>query len=172
MNKNLTNLATTEPLRVTFVSRHDRPTDWHHARPGRYCFVENLYQNGLMSAPEYAVLDQWFQWITTNVDVKPDLIVYLRSSPEVVAERIRRRARDEERAIPDSYLRALHELHEDWLVRRCRFSLPCSVLVLDADKDLQMLKEEFNSRKHEILCCSAVKSPVKGPRSPTPAAAI
>ena len=40
----------------------------------RYCFIENLHGSGLMSDAEYAVLDQWFQWITENADVKPDLI--------------------------------------------------------------------------------------------------
>jgi len=131
---------------------------------GRYCFIENLYKSELMSPPEYAVLDQWFQWITANIPVQPDLIVYLRSSPEVVAERIRRRARSEERQIPESYLHALHELHEEWLIHQSRFSVPCSVLVLDADKDLHTLKEEFISRKNDILCRGVVKSPVKESR--------
>lgn len=144
----------TEPVKMMERSIHS----------GRYCFIENLHRGGLMSDAEYAVLDQWFSWITANVDVKPDLIVYLRSSPEVALERVRRRQRDEERAIPETYLRALHELHEDWLVRRTRFTVPCQVLVLDADKDMTVLKEEFNTRKHEILCRGEVKSPVKNPR--------
>ena len=40
----------------------------------RYCFIENLHRSGLMADAEYAVLEQWFQWITSNVDVRPDLI--------------------------------------------------------------------------------------------------
>jgi len=41
---------------------------------GRYCFVENLYQSKLMEPAEYAVLSEWFNWITTNADVGVDLI--------------------------------------------------------------------------------------------------
>lgn len=65
--------------------------------------------------------------------------MYLRSSPEVVARRIRQRARAEERAISQQYLQALHELHEEWLIGQRRFPVPCQVLVMDADKDLPLL---------------------------------
>ncbi|XP_043227068.1 deoxynucleoside kinase-like isoform X3 [Amphibalanus amphitrite] len=161
-------------VQLTMMDNHTAPVEKpikmmeRSIHSGRYCFIENLHRGGLMADAEYAVLDQWFQWITANVNVQPDLIVYLRTSPEVALERIRRRSRDEERAIPESYVRALHELHEDWLVRRAQFPVPCQVLVLDADQDLSLLKEEFNVRKQEILCRSEVKSPVKSDR---PAAA-
>lgn len=41
---------------------------------GRYCFVENLHQSGLMKAAEHAVLSEWFKWITANAEVGVDLI--------------------------------------------------------------------------------------------------
>lgn len=41
---------------------------------GRYCFVENLYQSKLMQPAEYAVISEWFNWISTNADVGVDLI--------------------------------------------------------------------------------------------------
>ena len=119
----------------------------------RYCFVENLYRRQLMCDAEYAVLDQWFQWIITNFNVKPDLIVYLRSSPEVALKRIQQRGRKEECTIDLEHLQKLHELHENWLMRRCsHFSVPCHVLVLDADQDKTGIIEEFNSRRHETPC--------------------
>jgi hypothetical protein len=40
----------------------------------RYCFVENLLQEGLMSTSEYVVLDEWFKWITSHLDTGGDLI--------------------------------------------------------------------------------------------------
>jgi len=41
---------------------------------GRYCFVENLHQSGLMEAAEHAVLSEWFKWIVSNAEVGVDLI--------------------------------------------------------------------------------------------------
>lgn len=42
--------------------------------------------------------------------------VYLRTTPEIVYERMKTRARSEEKCIPLDYLKQLHELHENWLV--------------------------------------------------------
>lgn len=45
---------------------------------GFYCFVENLHQSQLMQPAEYAVLSEWFKWITRHIDVSVDLIgIYL-----------------------------------------------------------------------------------------------
>ena len=41
---------------------------------GFYCFVENLHQSGLMAPAEYAVISEWFHWITNHLDVGVDLI--------------------------------------------------------------------------------------------------
>lgn len=43
-------------------------------------------------------------------------LVYLRSTPEIVYERIQKRARSEEKCVPLEYLKQLHELHENWLI--------------------------------------------------------
>lgn len=40
----------------------------------RYCFVENLVQEGLMPTCESVVLDEWFKWITSHLDTGGDLI--------------------------------------------------------------------------------------------------
>lgn len=42
--------------------------------------------------------------------------VYLRTTPEIVYERMKTRARSEEECVPLEYLRQLHELHENWLI--------------------------------------------------------
>lgn len=40
----------------------------------RFCFVELAYKGGFLSAPDYAVLDEWYKWIESNIDIKLDLI--------------------------------------------------------------------------------------------------
>lgn len=54
-------------------------------------------------------------------------LVYLRTNPEVVFERIQARAREEESCVSLEYLKKLHELHEDWLFNRTQFICPAPV---------------------------------------------
>uniref|UniRef100_T1J4A4 NudC domain-containing protein 1 n=1 Tax=Strigamia maritima TaxID=126957 RepID=T1J4A4_STRMM len=98
----------------------------------RYCFVENLFRAGKMPTAEHIVLDQWFQWLIKNTNTNVDLIVYLRTTPEDVYKRIVSRARPEERSIMVPFLATLHELHEEWLVKKY-FPVPAPVLILDAN---------------------------------------
>ena len=69
-----------------------------------------------ISQVEYVILTEWFDWLISRESCGVDLIVYLRTSPEIVHERIKSRCRDEEKAIPLEYLRTLHRLHERWLM--------------------------------------------------------
>ena len=52
----------------------------------RYCFVENMYRTGKMLGCEYEVLDEWFKFATKDsaLDLKVDLIIYLKTNPEKV----------------------------------------------------------------------------------------
>ena len=73
----------------------------------RYCFIENLYNGGNMTDPEYAVISEWFNFLITcpQLNFKIDQIVYLRTDPEIAYERIKKRKRPEEHLIPFSYLK-------------------------------------------------------------------
>lgn len=119
----------------------------------RYCFVENLFKSGKMSEVEYSILNEWFIWLSSHCNTKIDLIVYLQTRPETVLQRIRERGRPEEMSIPLSYLESLHELHEDWLIRRTNstFLLPAPVLVLDANQDLNSMISLYDQHHKEIL---------------------
>lgn len=52
-----------------------------------------------MPASEFSVLCEWYDFLckSPELDLNVDLIVYLRTSPEVVFERVKRRARSEEK---------------------------------------------------------------------------
>lgn len=66
----------------------------------------------------------------TGIDI--DLIIYLRCTPQKVMDRIRFRSRSEEKDISLEYIQSLHDLHEDWLIKR-KFPVPAPVLVLDTN---------------------------------------
>ncbi|XP_070386076.1 deoxynucleoside kinase isoform X2 [Dermacentor albipictus] len=94
----------------------------------RYVFIENLYRSGHMTSLELSILDQWFGWINENVAVGLDMIIYLRTRPEVAMARIQKRKRPEEDQLPFDWLCQVHNLHEDWLLGRSKFPLPPKVL--------------------------------------------
>merc|ERR1711936_1083787 len=119
----------------------------------RYCFVENMYRSGKMLGCEYEVLDEWFKFVTdkeSSLDLKVDLIIYLKTTPEKALERINIRARSEENQIPLEYLKQLHSLHESWLVDK-KYPLPAPVHVIDADRDLTEMLEEYKKYEETVF---------------------
>jgi len=118
----------------------------------KYCFVENLKKSGKMPLSEYEVLTSWFQFLLScpQVDLGVDLIVYMRTDPDVALSRVKKRSRGEEHLIAEEYIRDLHYLHEDWLVHGCH-GLPAPVLVVDADKDIGEMKEAFAKQEKVIF---------------------
>lgn len=117
----------------------------------RYCFVENQHKNKLMNEMEYLMLAKWFDWLMTVNDVKIDLIVYLRTDPETVFERVMARQRPEEKAIPLKLLQELHNYHEQWLIERKTFPVPAPILVVDANKDKASMLKTFKDIKSKVL---------------------
>lgn len=123
----------------------------------RYCFVENLYCSKKMSDPEYAVYCEWYKTITHYLDVGVDLIVYLKTEPRKLYERIQRRARSEEQPISLQYLEDLHRYHEEWLVEK-KHGLSTPVLVLDANDDLPAMLKKYEVHAADILCKKLAKA--------------
>lgn len=117
----------------------------------RYCFVEHMHRTGGLHPAQFAVLDEWFKFINNEIKIDVDLIVYLKTTPSVVHERIKKRARSEEQCVPLSYIEDLHKLHEDWLITKQHAECPAPVLVLDADLDLSQITEEYKRSEYQIL---------------------
>jgi len=93
-------------------------------------FAANCYENGNMDKLEYEIYGKWSKWLYNKVCKEVKNVIYLRSTPEVSYERIKKRNRDSEDEIPLEYLRDLHKLHDDWLIDNENIN----VLVIDADK--------------------------------------
>nr|CAD7568878.1 unnamed protein product [Timema californicum] len=70
------------------------------------------------------------------------------------------RARKEEACVPLDYLSKLHDLHEDWLYNKTKFSCPAQVLVLDANKPLIEMEDDFRSCESRIMNSRRVKTRV------------
>ncbi|KAM4591165.1 thymidine kinase 2, mitochondrial isoform 3-T3 [Odontesthes bonariensis] len=124
----------------------------------KYIFVENLFRSGKMPEVDYAVLSEWFDWITTNISIPVDLIVYLQTSPQTCQERLKQRCREEEKVIPLEYLESIHQLYEDWLIKRSSSPLPAPVLVIPADHDLESMLQQYEELREKILTASCLSS--------------
>ena len=117
---------------------------------GRYCFIENLKINKKLPDVDYEVLDQWHKWMASSNNVKIDRIIYLRSSPEICFERIKKRSRSEESNISLEYLENLHELHEQWLMEQ-KFFVPAPITVINADLDTEDMSQFYERIDIDLL---------------------
>ncbi|KAF5284205.1 hypothetical protein FQR65_LT00205 [Abscondita terminalis] len=144
-------------VQLTMLQQHTHPTTSsiklleRSIFSARYCFVEKLARDGIMPPQSVAVLNEWFKHITTQFDIPVDLIVYLRTTPEVVYNRVMARNRPEEQYISLQYLQDLHELHENWLYHRTNFECPAPVLALNADLDRGSLRKEYEKCQQKML---------------------
>ncbi|XP_026822340.1 deoxynucleoside kinase-like [Rhopalosiphum maidis] len=110
----------------------------------RNIFVENLYKDNLMAAPEYSVLDAWYKWLIGNVEIESDLIIYLRTDPEVAYQRIKTRNRFEEKDVSFEYIEHLHNLHDKWLnVHNTDVPKNIPVVIVDANQSMDSVRKQF-----------------------------
>ncbi|KAJ8923654.1 hypothetical protein NQ315_010234 [Exocentrus adspersus] len=126
----------------------------------RYCFVEKMKRDSILSEPATAVIDEHFQWLINNPSTAVDLVVYLRTTPEVAYERIIQRNRKEEKTISFDYLKELHDIHEDWLFYKNLHHCPAPVIVLNANLDKSSIEEEYQKCQSHIL--NAIPISVQG----------
>ena len=84
----------------------------------RFCFLELARKSGTMTEAELVVLSQWYEFLERNMTLDLDLIVYLRSTPSVAYQRMKKRNRSEESGAPEIYLERLHNAYEEWLVKQ------------------------------------------------------
>ncbi|XP_026729063.1 deoxynucleoside kinase-like [Trichoplusia ni] len=114
----------------------------------RHCFVENAKKQNFLQDAEYQTLLAWYDYTEKSLDVSLDLIVYLKTTPEIVWQRMVQRGRAEESEVPLEYLKQVHEAYEIWLSSP---DVGCEVLTIDADKGLDSVKEDLERYSYKIL---------------------
>ena len=103
-------------------------------------FARNLFRRGDMNERDFKTYSDLFYDMVSFI-VKPDLVIYLRTRPEVLVERIMQRGRESEKNIPIGYLKQLNEAYETWIAA---YSAKNRVLVIDSEafdpnRDLSIL---------------------------------
>ena len=91
-------------------------------------FAHNLFLQGALTERDYTTYRTLYLTLADSLPA-PDLLIYLRASPQTLQQRIAQRGRDYERSMSAVYLRQLNALYETWIAG---FSL-CPVLTVPAD---------------------------------------
>uniref|UniRef100_A0A8C9EH83 Deoxynucleoside kinase domain-containing protein n=1 Tax=Pavo cristatus TaxID=9049 RepID=A0A8C9EH83_PAVCR len=106
----------------------------------RYVFAKSLFEGGQLDALEWAIYQEWHTFLVGQLGAHtaPHAFLYLRASPQRCLERLRCRARPEERDVTLRYLQQLHAQHERWLLE-VHFAevRHAPVLVLDVEGDFE-----------------------------------
>lgn len=110
-----------------FISRVKDIVDFKNKYPNKLIFVERSvytdknvfchmnYLNGNITEMEYKIYNQWFDFYSEHFDLKPDAYIYFKTDYNICLERIKKRDRNGEDAIPIEYLKSLEEFHNSWL---------------------------------------------------------
>ncbi len=93
-------------------------------------FARTLHDQGSMTDVDYRNYTSLFH-VLVGFLRRPDLIIYLKASPEVLMERIARRGRASEKSIRKEYIARLNHAYDDWM-RRARAET--EVLEIDTDR--------------------------------------
>ncbi len=101
-----------------------------------YIFSRALHHMGDLSERDYLAYRRLFELMANNIP-RPNLLIYLKASVNVLMDRIRRRARNMETGITPGYLSLLDSFYEEWLGA---FDL-CPVLTIRTD-DLDFVHQQ------------------------------
>jgi deoxyadenosine/deoxycytidine kinase len=85
---------------------------------GHYCFAKNDYLAGYMTDIEWELYQQWFDTIIASFAKPPRGFIYLKVSPDVALERIKKRNRAGEENISLDYLIEIDKRHQEFLVTK------------------------------------------------------
>jgi deoxyadenosine/deoxycytidine kinase len=108
-------------------------------------FARTLHEQGSMTGVDYLNYTALFHVLMSYLR-KPDVILYLKASPESLMRRIARRGRPSEQGIGIDYIRRLNLAYDDWM-RRARAEME----VLEIDTDAVPLQGETPAFRQLVL---------------------
>lgn len=113
-------------------------------------FTEILYESGKLTKEEYTQAVRSLRYLGSSAPRNPDVVVYLRVSPETALERIRLRGRESEKGITLEYLRTLLMAYDKWMLK---LSTKFPIITIDWNEPMdsktvvKLITEELNIRR-------------------------
>lgn len=103
-------------------------------------FLKAHHDNNTMDHHATAALQTWYHTATELYDTVPNVIIYLRARPELAMSRIKLRGRREEKQLTMRYLRQLHTLYDDWLLKNTQ----TRIIVLNANQSTEDMFQDLD----------------------------
>lgn len=119
---------------------------------GHYCFAINGFHSGFFTPIEWDIYNKWADFILTQKCLPPKGFIYLKATPQVCMERIRKRNRISEKKITISYIKQLDHWHEKFLAKKEEVTdniKDVPVLTLNCNQDF--LENEQNMQKMLVM---------------------
>ena len=129
------------PDAILFITERSLDTDKH-------VFAKMLYESGKIESVNYQIYMKWFHTFADDFPIQQ--VVYVRASPEICYDRIKKRSRTGENSIPLNYLIKCHVYHEDMMDKESIGCICQNQLILDGDIDIFQNKEKLTSWIHQI----------------------
>lgn len=116
----------------------------------KHVFARSLYEAGKMNPLEWKMYENWFEWLSqekfgTLHQAKG--YIYLRANCKTSYDRMVKRERSEEKALPLEYLENINRYHDEWLK-----TMDCKdVLIIDVDEDFEHNEEVWKEMYNKIM---------------------
>ena len=120
-------------------------------------FVKHAFEKDGLGEIAFQTLKYSYEVLTTGhlrSLSEPDVLVYIRTSPEICLERLKKRNRTAERTVSLEFLQEIHAAHERWIKpneKGCLPNMRCSVIIIDGNVDKDKLALEGNRVLREIM---------------------
>ena len=117
----------------------------------RYVYLEVSKNRENLTMDEYLILTQQYDTICSQFDLKPDMIIYLRSDPVIAYERMVSRGRFEESSAKFNYIKDLNDAYENWLIEK-KFPYDVqNVKIIDANLEPRVVHHQISKILEEKL---------------------
>ena len=115
----------------------------------RNCFATYGYKTGNISEIEWKIYSMWYDWFRGHLSQLDNArYIYLKTTPEVSHQRIKRRSRSEESSIPLEYLRSINDLHDTWFNLRKVNQIIIDVNTIDSKTVASKVYDILHLNKH------------------------
>lgn len=107
----------------------------------QFVFMKALQKTHVLDDSMKLILEEYIEFLNQNFSSEADFIIYIRTCPFDIAERINNRGRSEERNINIDYLLLLHKCYEAWIKKQKKGR----VFVIDGTLSCQEIEQEYKN---------------------------
>lgn len=93
------------------------------------------------------IIHEWYDLVSSHLHTKIDLIIYLKTNPEIAFERMMKRKRYEERNVKISYLEIVDDLYNRWIEN----IIGTRVITINGNENPEQIVNELNTKLKNIV---------------------